>query len=265
MVSLLFLVDALYDSEPGDIIVVDEPELSLHPQFQRRLLRLFARHAKDRQIVFATHSPLFADFEHIINGGEVARVHKIDGASIISQVGRQTAEDLAGIFRDSNNPHVLGLNAREALFQEDGIVLLEGQEDVVLYPRVLDQLVASQCFSEHFATDLKDRFFGWGAGGAGKFDRIIALLRDLGFRRVAGIVDEDKEHTLNDLRQEFPEYTFGAIPSDDVRTKPKRAQEGPTKGLLDEKRTIRPEFKAQTAALFAGVGNYMHQDCDTSA
>jgi putative AbiEii toxin of type IV toxin-antitoxin system len=31
LVSCFFVVDALYDSDPNDIIVIDEPELSLHP------------------------------------------------------------------------------------------------------------------------------------------------------------------------------------------------------------------------------------------
>jgi predicted ATPase len=30
-ISLLFIVDALYDSEPGQTVVIDEPELSLQP------------------------------------------------------------------------------------------------------------------------------------------------------------------------------------------------------------------------------------------
>ena len=57
IVSLFFLVDALYDSRPGDVIFVDEPELSLHPAVQRRVSDLFTEYAAERQIVVATHSP----------------------------------------------------------------------------------------------------------------------------------------------------------------------------------------------------------------
>ena len=72
IVSLLFIVDALYDSENGDVIVIDEPELSLHPAYQRRLLALFAKYSGSRQIVYATHSPYFVDFRHLLNGAKIA-------------------------------------------------------------------------------------------------------------------------------------------------------------------------------------------------
>lgn len=52
--SLLFIVDALYDTREGDLIVIDEPKLSLHPAYQRRLADLLAEYAKDRQIVYVT-------------------------------------------------------------------------------------------------------------------------------------------------------------------------------------------------------------------
>ena len=116
IVSLLFIVDALYDSQERDVIVIDEPELSLHPAYQRRLSNLLAEHARNRQIVYATHSPYFVDFNHVLNGAEVARVHKRDGSSLISQLRRETAGKFEGILRDANNPHVLGLDAREAFF-----------------------------------------------------------------------------------------------------------------------------------------------------
>ena len=57
IVSLLFIVDALYDSNSGELIVIDEPELSLHPQLQIRLLKSLLDFSKDRQIVISTHSP----------------------------------------------------------------------------------------------------------------------------------------------------------------------------------------------------------------
>ena len=97
IVSLLFVVDALYDSQEENIIVIDEPELSLHPAYQRRLASLLADYAKTRQIVCATHSPYFVDFQHVQNGAEVARVHKRGGSSVVSQLKRETVRDLEGL------------------------------------------------------------------------------------------------------------------------------------------------------------------------
>ncbi|MBA3570056.1 MAG: ATP-binding protein, partial [Pyrinomonadaceae bacterium] len=57
IVSLFAIVDALHDSSLGSMIVIDEPELSLHPSLQRRVASLLAEYAKDRQIVVSTHSP----------------------------------------------------------------------------------------------------------------------------------------------------------------------------------------------------------------
>ena len=47
-------------ARPGDLLMVDEPELSLHPKNQRRIARLFARLVNLRIRVFmTTHSPYF--------------------------------------------------------------------------------------------------------------------------------------------------------------------------------------------------------------
>ena len=248
VVSLLFLIDALYDSEPGHIIVVDEPELSLHPTYQRRLVNLLAEYAKDRQIVYATHSAHFVNFEHILNGAEVARVHKDRDSCVISQLSRETTDQLSGMLTNQHNPHILGLNAREAFFQDDGVIVLEGQEDVIYYPRVLEQLPVQ--------FDLSDRFFGWGAGGADNVSRIAALLQDLGFKRIAAILDNDKRALIPGLQEKYPDYFFRAIPANDVRTKPARASQEEVEGLLHGG-TIRAEFEEQTTTLFGEINDYL--------
>ena len=115
VVSLRFIVDALYDSAKNSVIVVDEPELSLHPIHQRRLLALFAQYARDRQIVYATHSPYFVDFKHVLNGAEVARVYRRGNASEISQLQRETVDQLEGLTNNFNNPHI-GSHRSRSLF-----------------------------------------------------------------------------------------------------------------------------------------------------
>ena len=151
-----------------------------------------------------------------------------------------------GLLQNRNNPHILGLNAREALFQEDGIVLVEGRDEVIYYTLL----------AKDFALTLETRFFGWGAGGAGNIKTISSLLCDLGFNKVAGILDADKKHMLPELQEQFPKYRFYSIPASDVRTKKAKTSKD-TCGLFKEDDTLRPKFKEYTEKLFKKVENYI--------
>ena len=156
-------------------------------------------------------------------------------------------------MQDTHNPHVLGLDAREVFFKDDGVVVVEGQEDVIYYPRVLRNLVDEGKLSSDFETFFQERFFGWGAGGASKIEIISALLNDLGFQRVAGILDMNEEHRIPKLQSDFENYTYLAIPADDVRTKSGSSGAGQTVGLLDDKGKIRAEYVERAAEIFATV------------
>ena len=109
-------------------------------------------------------------------------------------------------------PHVFGLDARELFFQENRIILTEGQEDVLLYPRIADQL----------GIQVAGSFFGWGVGGASNVAHLCLILRDLGFTKVAGLLDGDKENEADSLKRNFPEFYFDCIPAKDIRSKPAR-------------------------------------------
>jgi len=232
LVSLFFIIDALYDAPEESVIAIDEPELSLHPPLQRKLRALISDWSKTRQVIIATHSPYFIDFEDVVEGGAVARVHLRNWDSTISNLSNSALKHIEGFLKDRHNPHILGIDAREVFFLPDSVILVEGQEDVVRYPEIATQL----------AKDFTGRFFGWGVGGAEKMPTIASILSDLGFAKVVGILDKNKQHVAEALGKAFPNYRFFTIPADDVRTK---AAEPDKKvfGLLDEKGGVRTEFR----------------------
>ncbi|GAA2535957.1 hypothetical protein GCM10009860_15500 [Microbacterium mitrae] len=247
IISLLFILNALYDSEPETLLVFDEPELSLHPQLVKRLGRVLARFAKDRQIVVFTHSPHLLSWDDIANGAEIARVYKSGPDSKIAQPTRVTVMEVANLRRSWRNPHILGVDANEVLFLDDGVILVEGQEDAALFPRAFEQV----------GIEMPGTIFGWGSGGEGNPEKLAALLNELGFERVAVILDNNVHHTADRIRANHPGYLVQEIPAADVRDKPASAKEAVV-GLLDEKgKRLKPEMKAQAEAAFSAVRSYL--------
>ncbi|MFI9414931.1 ATP-dependent nuclease [Nocardia gamkensis] len=247
LISLLYIVDSIYDSQPGELIVIDEPELSLHPQQQRRLRSVLSEFSSDRQICYATHSPYFISWEDIAAGATIARVMKDDsGNGIIHQATRATLDGLAKLVGNRFNPHILGTNANEVFFLSDQVVVPEGQEDVVYFKLLSQKLGYTHDWS----------FFGWGAGGADNVEKIVKLLQELGYRRVVGILDNDKKEISERLQAIFPDYLFVAIPADDIRTKEERTIPF-KKGLFDEKTNIRSEYIDDTKILLERVDDYL--------
>ena len=41
----------------NSIILIDEPELSLHPKWQQRIIEVYKKIGENNQIILATHSP----------------------------------------------------------------------------------------------------------------------------------------------------------------------------------------------------------------
>lgn len=248
LISLFFIIDALYESEPGQLIAIDEPELSLHPSLQKRLARLLAEYAKDRQIVLATHSPYFVNLEYMSSGATIIRATSSDAeGTMLHQLSQATAARLAKFFLDLNNPHVLGLKAQEVFFLDEHPILVEGQEDVVMFPKV----------EEALGIKLDGELYGWGVGGAEKMKTITQALKELGFPKVVGIVDGNRKALVEELQAEFPDYHFAAIPADDIRTKSPRPEFAGIYGLLDEQHHMREEYAEDTAAMIQAANNYL--------
>lgn len=247
LTSLLSIVDALYDSEPSTMIVIDEPELSLHPEYQRRLAALLVDLSRDRQIVCATHSPYFISWDAISNGACVVRMRRSPDGCQVHAAARGSLQSVAGSVRDRNNPHTLGIQANEVFFLHDRVILVEGQEDVVFFGIVMKEL----------GVELPGSFFGWGVGGAGKMGAFAQLLHDLGYEYVVGILDNDKEDERKTLEARFSEYHFECIPAADIRTKAAQQPRDEKLGLLDGKGRIREEHKEPTTELLYRSMTYL--------
>lgn len=113
------------------LIVVDEPELHLHPKWQQTLLRLFVRlSAKTgNQFLLATHSPTFVSPDSI---QYVSRVYSHDQRSRMVRLNSAALPDNRHLFNIVNSQN------NERIFFADKVVLVEGLSDRIVFERVLD-------------------------------------------------------------------------------------------------------------------------------
>ena len=138
-INIFNIIDSLYDSKDNNLIIIDEPEVSLHPDLQRKLYELLVEYSKKRQIILCTHSPYFIDWNVILNNSELIRVKKQGDESKIYQLTQDTKDKIRNLMLNSFNPHILGISANEIFFLNDNVILTEGQDDVICYKNIFKQ------------------------------------------------------------------------------------------------------------------------------
>lgn len=235
IISAFVIVAALFDSQPGNVIAIDEPELSLHPAIQRRLSKLIDRFSADRQIIVSTHSPYFVSPDALRNGAKIIRTWDRAESIEVFQVCVLSCAGLNALLSpNANNPHVFGLDAREMFFSDDPLLVFEGQEDVVFWPKV----IAKNPKLAEIPT------YGWGAGGAANMKHVVGVLKALGYRRVCGVLDNNRPQDVVSLKASFPDFLFVEIPAADIRTKQAVPARAEVEGLLDQSGNIRAALKS---------------------
>ena len=244
--SIFTICDSLYDSKAGDTIAIDEPELSLHPALQKKVLSLLKEYAKDRQIIISTHSPYYIDMDSIVNGANLYRtVKNSDGAIEVYGLSDVSKNYLRGFILDINQPHTFGTEAKELFFLEDKVILVEGQEDVIMYSKAANDL----------EIELYGNFFGWGAGGAPKIPKVLRILSDLGYKKVAVIFDGDKLSEKVTIEKEYPEYSFFIITADDIRDKRAIVNKPEKLGMMTEKGELKSQYNHEMLELLSKINS----------
>jgi predicted ATPase len=160
LLTYLFAIFALNVRDA--LIIVDEPELHLHPKWQRTLLHLFERLARStgNQFLLATHAPTFVSPESI---QYVSRVFSRDQKSHILRLDTSAlpeARHLLNIVNSQNN---------ERLFFADEVVLVEGLSDRMFFEAILAHF--SRSVSSKSIVEIVS------VGGKGLFDAYAKVLR----------------------------------------------------------------------------------------
>lgn len=129
--ELLIYLFAIYALNVRDaLIVVDEPELHLHPRWQRTLLAMFEQLSQEtgNQFIMATHSPVFVSPSSI---QYVSRVYADHQQSKVVRLGNSELPDPKHLFSIVNSQN------NERVFFADLVVLVEGISDRIFFEALL--------------------------------------------------------------------------------------------------------------------------------
>jgi AAA15 family ATPase/GTPase/transposase len=132
VINLFRIVYSLY-SLKSEVLLLDEPQLSLHPQCQRRLHEMLSDAAKANQIILSTHSPYFTSWTDIKRGCKIyrANLRNMRGAEIDTISSDTIARIIAIADKDKKNRKLYDVVAKEVFFSR-GCLFVEGQEDAHL-------------------------------------------------------------------------------------------------------------------------------------
>lgn len=165
--NIFRLAYALYDFKEGEVLLLDEPELSLHPQAQKRLYEELRKRARIGQIIVSTHSPYFVSWRDIRGGAKMYRSNQIqNNGSVLTTLEPQTISKIAKVADEKKNRKLYDVVAKEIFFSR-GTLFVEGQEDAHIIADYVE---------ENSLPPLE--IFGYGSGGAS----LIASLAQLGAR-----------------------------------------------------------------------------------
>lgn len=207
IISLLRILTHLFIGNTRPLII-DEPELSLHPKAQDRLLKLIAEESQKRQILISTHSPYFLNWEYIANGAVVNRVTKNnDSQSRIYSLKRYSKYEKLINGANWQQPFLMDTVAKEIFFN-DNILFVEGQEDVGL-------LRQENVLSDNI------NIFGYGVRGISSFELALSLAYDLGINKAAVLMDNGTEElkVKATLDKKFSKYKVVVWNRNDIRDK----------------------------------------------
>jgi predicted ATPase len=243
--SLFRIVLALYDPEES-LVVIDEPELSLHPQAQKRLARFISDKAKDRQIILCTHSPYFVSWKDLAAGASVYRLRQDRDGIQANHLSADAVSSLSKLSSDWQKPQLLDAVAKEIFFADEAL-FLEGQEDVSLIGRFIEE--------ENLPSI---QLFGYGVGGSKNTAAFLAMATELKIP-CGALFDRTSTEDYEKARKQFPQIRIELLPTDDIRDKPKSDTKAAAEGIFDRSGSLKSEYREYLLAFLREFRDYFDE------
>lgn len=124
---LLALLDVYGDisgrSEDG-ILIIEEPEVYLHPDYQRRMFRAMRKIASENQVIFSTHSPIM-----------ISEIWVTEEAPSVRQVRLEAGETHVEPIEVEQVISELGIRYEDVL-NPKLTIFVEGKSDVAFFTRL---------------------------------------------------------------------------------------------------------------------------------
>lgn len=146
---LNFLLGIFAFNIKDGLVIIDEPELHLHPKWQTILIDLFQELSRTHknQFVIVSHSPVFINERTIENLFRVYRDNEISKLIQPEQSFLPTVKDLLHIVNTLNN---------EKIFFADKVMLVEGISDRLIFQRLIEKYHKSETIIEVLEVHGKD-------------------------------------------------------------------------------------------------------------
>lgn len=137
---MLFAVLVFMLAKKKEIIIIDEPELSLHADMQKKLFNILKSISEDLgiQVFIATHSQLFIDRDNPKNN---FKIKNEDGHKIIEQL--QTTQDIY-----IATYQLLG-NSPADIFMPSNFIIVEGPSDKIFLVKLLQRFYKKEVGSRN--------------------------------------------------------------------------------------------------------------------
>lgn len=170
------------DLKPGDIILVDEPGMYLHPKAQQEMREILNEESAENQIIYTTHSP------YLIDADNVYQIRLVEKLGADSEDGYNEVSVIRERIHHSSNMDTL-----KPILDAIGYSL--GSELNLRYQKVLICEGVSDYYYMKALALICGEEFDCGithANGCNNIGRIASLFQGLGISEVFALVDSDE-------------------------------------------------------------------------